>query len=495
VPATIEEGVHFPVLENGARSTSATGRAIVADAARRADPELADRVARVRDWRAGYVACVRDVTAACGGSAGGALAVAEGGLDALAARMVFVRDGRELPLPEAARAPVGAELGTVTVEGTGERAGELRVPYRGSELAGEALVAQLERWVTGGVVERSFADAIARVAAHPEWLALEGDCVALLGAGAEMGPFSALASWGADVVAVDVPGEARWERLLAVARAGAGRVTVVQEGGTPGVDVAARVPELRALLEAHAPEARLVLGTHLYADGAAHVEVSAAADALAADLLAHRPGTALAYLATPTDAFLVGPEVMDGAQARWRGRGRALRGLQAPLRTASRGRLFTPSYTSTVTGEDGRRRGVADALVPQQGPNYALAKRVQRWRGVVARAQGHAVSFNVAPASWTRSVTSNRILAAAYAGARRFGIEIFPAETSRVLMAAALVHDLRADAGAGADAGDHPEDLFARAAAHGGLWRSPYEPRSALGVAAISGAPRALRPG
>ena len=61
----------------------------------------------------------------------------------------------------------------------------------------------------------------------------------------------------------------------------------------------------------------------------------------------------------------------------------------------------------------------------QQGPNYALAKRLQRWRATVARDGGATVSMNVAPPTRTRSVTKNRVLAAAYAGAGRFGVEVF----------------------------------------------------------------------
>src|SRR5699024_3722962 len=125
----------------------------------------------------------------------------------------------------------------------------------------------------------------------------------------------------------------------------------------------------------------------------------------------------------------------------------------------------------------------ADILVPQQGPSYAMAKRLQRWRGVRAEADGHTVSFNVAPSSWTRSVTKNRVLAAAYQGAHRFGVEIFDADTTRVLMAAMLAHDLHHGAGERA----HPEQLFADQAAHGGLWRAGYEPKTVLGFAAVLG--------
>src|SRR5690606_5475346 len=95
------------------------------------------------------------------------------------------------------------------------------------------------------------------------------------------------------------------------------------------------------------------------------------------------------------------------------------------------------------TTAEGWRVGITDALVLQQGPNYALAKRLQQWRAITARAKGVRVSANVAPATTTQSVIKNIALAAAYAGADHFGVEIFRPETSNALMAALLIHDLR----------------------------------------------------
>jgi hypothetical protein len=94
------------------------------------------------------------------------------------------------------------------------------------------------------------------------------------------------------------------------------------------------------------------------------------------------------------------------------------------------------------------------------------------------------VSMNVAPPTRTRSVVKNRALAAAYAGAHRFGVEVFEPATANVLMAALLVHDLHTGGG---PVHDHPWRDEAFEAAHGGLWRSPYAPRSALGLAALLG--------
>ena len=127
--------------------------------------------------------------------------------------------------------------------------------------------------------------------------------------------------------------------------------------------------------------------------------------------------------------------------------------------------------------------GIADALVAQQGPNYALAKRIQRWRATVARHDGRQVSFHVAPSTRTRSVVKNRALAAAFAGAHRFGVEVFDPDTANTLMASLLVHDLSTEPVVHA----HPWQDEAHAAVHGGLWRAAYEPRSALGLAAVLG--------
>ena len=148
------------------------------------------------------------------------------------------------------------------------------------------------------------------------------------------------------------------------------------------------------------------------------------------------------------------------------------------MRTVSGGRLLRRGY---VKGSD---PGVNDSLVPQQGPNYALAKRLQRWRATVAREEGVTVSLNVAPPTRTRSVVKNRALAAAYAGAHRFGVEVFEPATSNVLMAALLVHDLHTGGG---PRHTLPWQDEAYAAVHGGLWRTAYAPRSALGLAALLG--------
>lgn len=484
---TTDEGVLFPAGPDGRRSTASTGRAVWADAVRGVDDAVAARVGDAKDWRKDYVPAVVAHTAAATRTAEGCVRVARQGLASLADRMVFERAGRSSTVAEALGDGVPCE--SLSIKGEGDRRTELALPYRGDVLTGDALRRQVDAWVAAGTVEQSCGVALHRVLDEPEQLDLSDSAFALMGAGAEMGPLEPLLQWGAHVVAVDVSAPRIWERLTRQAREGAGVLTApVGSDGAPGVDLLTRTPEIAGFLRTAADGMPLTVGSYAYADGARHVQVVHASDALVELLLRERPGTGYAELATPTDAFAVPLDVVEDSRLRWGSRG--WRGaLQAPARAVSRGGLYAPAYATSVVREDGTTVGIADVLVPQQGPNYTLAKRVQRWRAVVAQADGHPVSANVAPATATRSVMKNRLLAAAYSGAKRFGVEVFAPQTSRVLMAALLVHDLRAQAAAPA----HPDDLFVGGAAHGGLWRVAYSPRSVLGLAAVTGLPAALR--
>ena len=479
-------GVVFPRGEDGRRSTAETGRGVWADAVRGIDAPLAARIERASGWRKDYVEAVVAHTAAATRTAEGSVQVARAGLDSLDGRMRFETGDVGCSVGEAIAAPT-EPLPSTRLRGQGERVRELVVPYRGEQLSGDRLRRQIDDWVAAGTIEASCGTAVGRVLDEPDWLDLSDRAFALLGAGAELGPLVPLSSWGAHVVAIDVPRTSVWDRVRAAARDGAGTLTVPE--GEPGVDLLTRTPEVAAFLRTAADGLPMTIGSYAYADGAKHVQVVHASDAIVALLLRERPGTTYAELATPTDAFAVPDDVVAESRRRWAGRGWRGR-VQAPVRAVVRGGLYAPAYATVVEREDGSRVGIADELVPQQGPNYTLAKRIQRWRATVSQADGHQVSVNVAPATNTRSVTKNRALAAAYAGAGRFGVEVFAPEASRVLMAALLVHDLRVEAPAPA----HPDDLFVSGAAHGGLWRAAYDLRSVIGLAAVAGLPAALRP-
>jgi len=470
-------GVVFPAGPDGRRSTAALGRAVVADALRPVDPAGAGAAERETNWRAGYLPHFRRLVEAGIASREAALTIADAGLASLHRRMrVAGPDGAETALGDLVAAPAGRVLGTAEAVGAAEPERELSLPFRGERLRGDALQRRLDAWVENGIVEPSAAEAVRTVVAHPEWLALPGTTVVVLGAGAEMGPLTALLRWGARVAGIDLPRPQLWERVLDTARRGAGTLLYPVAGEDVGADLITEVPAVADWLTGL--PGHLVLGDYVYADGATNVRVSTAVDALTVRLAAARNDVALAFLATPTDVFAVPPDAVAQSVRAYAGRSRAAKLLGRPLRTLSAGRLLQRAY---LPGSD---PGVLDSLVAQQGPNYALAKRLQRWRATVARAAGTTVSMNVAPPTRTRSVLKNRALAAAYAGAHRFGVEVFEPATSNVLMAALLVHDLHTGGG---PAHEHPWQDEAYAAVHGGLWRSAYAPRSALGLAALLG--------
>ena len=461
--------VVIPRTADGRRSSAALGRAVVADALRAADPVAADAAEREPDWRRGYPQHFRALAEA---GLGGGYEIAEAGLAAVHARMRVDRGGADAGLDQVFAAGPGRSLRTVTIDGTGKPELELTLPFHGELLRGDALQRRLDAWITAGTLEPSGAEAVREVAANPDWLDLSDQRLVVLGAGAEMGPLPAVLGWGGTVVGVDLPRPDLQARIRATAESGAGRL-IAPDGGA---DLLTELPAVAEWLLGL--DGRLILGNYVYAPGAAYVRLSAAVDALTLHVQRRRDDVALAFLATPTDVFAVPGDAVAQSAARFGERSRRAR-LAATL---SGGRLLRPNYPEA--GDP----GINDSLVPQQGPNYALAKRIQRWRASLARRDG-VVSFAVAPPTRTRSVLNNRLLAAAYAAAHLFHVEVFEPATANKLMAVLLVHQLRKPRAAAAETWRDE----AVAAVHGGLWRTPYDPRSALGLAAIRGLVSALR--
>jgi len=493
--ADASAGVVFSKVD-GVRSSTATGRAIVSAATREVDTAASTGAANEDHWRQRYLGHFRTLTRL--EAQQHALRIAQSGLAAVHERFEFQRGPETMPLDVAIGLPPASrlQLRTSTVRGAGVPGlRELSVPYRGARVAGDELHRQLDRWVWAGTVEPSFTAALRTVQDNPSWLDLTDLTVVVLGAGSQMGPLVSLLGWGAHVVAVDRPDPELWTRLVRLARETPGTLSLPVRGSVPcgaddaslaeraGVDLVTELPEAMDWLET--VEGPFTLSSSVYADGADHVRVSVAVDALTRRLLAERDDVSLSFLATPTDAYAVPAEVVEFSRRRFAARSSwsvAAHGLSA-------GRLFAAQYSDVTTNPEGERFGICDALVGQQGPNYALAKRIQRWRATSARLGGRVVSITVAPATRTRSVVRNRLLAAAYAGAPRFGLEVFDPSTSSTLMAAMLVHDLRSSRSSAQPTVPLPEPyrLFVDGAAHGGMWRSGFAPRSVLSTAAVLG--------
>lgn len=490
---TSDAGVVFPLIA-GTRSSLATGQRIIAAGTARIDTATHEAARYETRWRTRYIPHIRELTRLAAHQHGPLIAV--DGLNAVHSLMQHRRHGAEMPVAEALASPRPDFLHTYVVEGTGEAPSrQLAVPIDGQVLSGPELIQQLEDWMAAGVAEPSFSVAIQAAISRPDWFDLRDTTVAVFGASSEMGPYRSLLSWGCRVIAVDLPEPDRWVKLIAYARSSPGTLILPTRRQVPpdvddftiarlaGADVITEAPEITAWMTTHTEP--YVLGDYVYAVGSTHLRCSAAVDAIIDYLLARRRDIGLAYLATPTDAYIVPDTVAEFSRRRYEEAGtwvNAVRGMSGK-------RLYRPNYGVISSTANGQRFAVADALVPQQGANYAVAKRIQRWRAQRARDRGTFVSINVGPATSTASVLRNRLLAHAYGGAYRFGLHIFEPETSQTLMAALLVHDMRSQSSIA-----HPQVpleepylLFVDQALHGGMWRGPYAPRSVLGAAVLAG--------
>lgn len=499
--------VTFPRGGDGKRSTTATGRAIFADSVREVDPPLAGRIEHTKDWRKGYITPMREIVVSAASTPQAAIVISRAGLASTHRRFTFTRNGEDLTLGQAMETPPeNGAIESVTVRGRASREEEFSIPYQGRRIFGADLRRQIDKWVSTGIAEPSFGQALHLVMDNPDWLDLQDTNIAILGAGAEMAPTRSLLRWGAKIHALDLPRPEIWQRLIEITRGTPGSLRIPISPGDVGEtpfttggnihseddSIIASVAGIDLLNQPAAIaqwinqiEGRFVLGNYTYADGAVHALLSVSADAVFTQLAKTRRDITLAFLATPTDVFMVPMECVNASRARWNDRGLA-GALQSPLRIFGQ---FEPNYPTTYFTDDGTELGLSDSLVLQQGPNYLLAKRIQRWRALVARHEGFSVSLNLAPATRTQSVVKNRALAAAYAGAGRFGVEVFEPATSTALMAAMLVHDLRNPLSTANPSTPlkNPMDLFVVGANHGGLWRAAYAPRSVLGIAAVLG--------
>lgn len=175
VPGEAAEGVAFPLSADGRRSTSALGRAVVADALRPVEPPGAAGAEQEPNWRSGYLTHFRALVEAGLPAKAAALTIAQAGLDSLHDRMRVRWPGAtETGLAALQSAPAQARFATLTVPGTVRPETGLSLPYRGEQLRGDSLARQLDSWVTGGIIEQSCADAVREVAGHPDWLRLPG---------------------------------------------------------------------------------------------------------------------------------------------------------------------------------------------------------------------------------------------------------------------------------------------------------------------------------
>ena len=496
-PPPPPRGLVFPLTTRGDRSSTPVAKAILSAAIGAVNPEKAQKVLKERNWRFGYVKhWINMVEEQCK-TPEAALAVAEAGLNKAYEVFEFVdSNGKSSTFAEAMAAKSSEKFYTGFVKGEGAKSKQiLEVPYKGQKLSGDSLKAQVDKWVEYGTIEPSAGEAIKGCVDNQGWVDLSDRYFVLLGAGSAMGPFLVLMALGANVIAIDLDRPFIWKRLLTIAKNSSGSMTfpmkVEQKScanddeiyAASGCNLFTQTPQIRDWLIDLYPGEKFCVGSYAYLNGALHVQVSLAMDAICRDLSQKRKA-ALAYLCTPTDLHVVTKEAHEASLEHFKNYSKKLYCMVMNL--LSGGKKLRKNAMKPMAGEGGDYY-VVNGISVAQGPNYALAKRMQHWRAIIARNQGSIVSSNIAPATSTVSVTQNRTFAWAYEGMPYFKpYEIFAPETSNAVMSAILFSDLSNTKSASNPATklNNPNELFKYGSFNGGAWRCAYEVDS-IGEASV----------
>lgn len=400
-----------------------------------------------KDYRDAFVALTRNDNPARG---------SEAAYRGLAYARANVTNGDGVPLADVSPVRPSSMEGDV-IHGSAEPIAALAVPYRGETLAGPALESKLADWTKQGVMTPRAATKIS--ALTDEDLDLTGLKVGILGVGAELAPLRFFLERGADVYGVIRPDSRKQGTAAITASSLAGTLTL---SPTDASDVVKDPGAVAAWLIENEVD---VVVDALYAPGDKFLLAALGADTVM-ELVARDRDVFLAWFGSPSDAY-----VLDGVVDKARER---------------------PSFVRFLKREQSAfQDGVFNGLIDLQGPNYAAAKRIGRWRATTQWAEGKGFSYNVAPMAKTASVLSSSTLRAAYAGLDMMGMETFDVDTASHVMGALLVSDLRAY-----QRGEQRAPTFlVDSGVPTGMWKQTAEPQSLMKKAVLLGSGQFLRGG
>lgn len=155
-----------------------------------------------------------------------------------------------------------------------------------------------------------------------------------------------------------------------------------------GCNLFTQTPEICNWVKEVEPDKEITVGGYAYLDGALHVKVALAMDAVMQGVCeARKKPVTLAFLCTPTDVHMI-PQVCTLLHL--------LLTFQAAA-DAARANLKSMPFWQKLLFNFGLKKNVmdpiksdagltinlVDGLVVDQGPNYGLAKRMQHWRAIV----------------------------------------------------------------------------------------------------------------
>jgi hypothetical protein len=328
-PPPPPRGIVFPIDDatTGTRSSTPVNKEILAAAVGAVNPSLADKIRKAKGYRFTYVKHLIGLVEEQCQSTEACLKIAQAGLEKAYDIFEFVSpDGSAVSVREAMAAKNSEKFYTGFIQGQGtERADGMEIPYQGTILKGQPLKEQVKKWIDYGTIEPSAGEAIIGCIDNPNWCDLSDQYFVLLGAGSAMGPLLVLLSLGANVIAIDLDRPLIWKRLIGLARTSTGTITFPLKKeqsklatdddlfAEAGCNLFTHTPMIRDWLIDLYQGKKFTVGNYAYLNGALHVQVSLAMDAIAKDLSEKRAGTTLAYLCTPTDLHLVPKEAWDAS--------------------------------------------------------------------------------------------------------------------------------------------------------------------------------------
>lgn len=488
------DGIQFPI-QSGKKtpSTTHTAKQILKAALQSVNSPYVLQLNNEKNWRKNYPIYFHELVKTGIESVNNPLPIAQKGLDKAKELFTFNRAEQSHTLSDAMIKIKDQPFEQFILKGKGDATIEpWFIPYQGQKLQGDALLQQIDLWEQQKVIEPTHAKALRLLNQHPEWFDLSNRTMVLFGAGSEAGPLSWLAKWRANIVAIDLPQPKIWEKITKVIEQGNATLIAPQHtnaNGTQqlGANLLTQTPEIANWLNSF--EQSLDLAGIAYLDGEKHVRVSMAMISIMEQVSQHKPDSSIMFMLTPTDIYAIPKTVVNSIQSRIKQRPVAEKILTKSIHKISLSNFFKPNFNQLIECDNGQQYGISDCMVIEQGPNYALAKRLQQWFAITTRARGQKTVINIAPSTTTHSVVKNPILKAAFSGADLFKVETFSPETTNAIMAALWVHDLNNPESATNPKKelDHPLDLIMENANHGGLWHVPYLARTALPFAAAYG--------
>jgi hypothetical protein len=326
-PPPPPRGIVFPMDATGKPSSTPVNKEILAAAVEAVNPSKAQKIRNAKGYRFTYVKHLIGLVEEQCQSPEACLKIAQAGLEKAYDTFEFVSpDGSAVSVREAMAAKNSERFHTGFIQGQGTaKADGMEIPYKDTILKGQSLKDQVKRWIDYGTIESSAGEAIIGCVDNPKWCDLSNQYFVLLGAGSAMGPLLVLLSLGANVIAIDLDRPFIWKRLIELTRTSTGSITFPLKKeqtkldtdddlyAEAGCNLFTHTPMIRDWLMDLYKGKKFTVGSYAYLNGALHVQVSLAMDAIVKDLSEKRAGTSLAYLCTPTDLHLVPKEAWDAS--------------------------------------------------------------------------------------------------------------------------------------------------------------------------------------